>query len=443
MRKYLSGVDLARFEREYPITPVKLPSVKKIILPMSMHIGRPATPSVKIGDKVDRGDVVGKGDGDFSADIHTGVSGVVVGISEIIFSEGNRAPAVEIESDGEMRRAENLNAPSINSREDLIEAVRHGGIVGLGGAGFPTHVKLGSGADTVIELIVNCAECEPNITSDTATLLSRGEDVMCAVEMMQKWLGLKEVIFGVESSNREALEKLAEIIPRDKGIRLEKLPRYYPQGGEKVLIYHTTGKIVPTGSLPADVGAVVCNISTIAEIGKLLRTGEPLFDRCVSVTGGALRSPKNVICPIGTPISALLAFCGADTSDLCKVVYGGPMMGVHVPSSDYPILKNTNGIVACTRSEAETPPSTACIRCGACLESCPFNINPAEVARGYKSGDFDRAVRAGVRVCMECGCCSFVCPARLPLAQTNRLVKKILRDKKPNYAERGEGRSES
>ena len=396
-----------------------------------MHIGAPATPVVRVGDKVRVGTLIAEAGGAISAPIHASVSGKVTKVIDYLLSNGQTVPAIVIESDGEMTPDERIAPPVVNSRESFLEAVKNSGLVGLGGAGFPTHFKQSADPARIEHLIINGAECEPYVTSDTVTMQDRADDMQTALEAMKQYLGIKHVIIGIENNKKQAIETMyamAARISADCTAEVKVLPALYPQGGEKVLIYHTTGKIVPIGKLPIDVGCVVLNCTTLAMIGSYLKTGMPLVRKCVTVDGGAVKEPQNVIVPIGTSMEDVFAVCGGLTETPDRVVYGGPMMGVAVPDTSAPIMKNTNAILALTKRETKTPKTTACIRCGSCTNSCPFGLNPAAFARAYQARDAVSLDALSLMGCMECGCCSFVCPANRPLVQTNKLAKAFLKE---------------
>ena len=394
---------------------------------MSMHIGAPAKPVVNIGDTVKVGTLIAEAGGAVSAPVHASVSGKVAKIVDFLLADGRTVPAVVIESDGLMTPDENIAPPVIDSRESFIEAVKNSGIVGLGGAGFPTHFKLNADPAKIEYLVVNGAECEPYVTSDTLTMENRGDDMKTALEAVKKWLGVRNIIIGVESNKKKAILKMNELAA-EIGAQVKVLPSIYPQGGEKVLIYNTTGRVVEAGKLPIDAGCIVINCTTLAAIGDYLKTGMPLVKKCVTVDGGAVKEPKNVIVPIGVPMEEVFNECGGFTSDPVKVVYGGPMMGITVPDLSAPITKTTNAVLALTEKETKTPKTTNCIRCGSCTNTCPFGINPAEIARAYQKKDAAALKSLELMSCMECGCCSFICPANRPLVQTNRLAKAFLKE---------------
>lgn len=411
---------------------VRIDTPKTVTIPMSMHIGRPAIPTVKVGDAVKVGTKIGEADGEISAHVYSSVSGKVVKLAEHLLYNGSTAIAVVIESDSEMALDESLAPPVVKNKNDLIAAIRQSGIVGLGGAGFPTHVKLNVEADSIDYLIVNAAECEPYVTSDTVTMLTRSDDMAYALRTLSRCLNINKVIIGIEKNNKDAITAMkklaADITECSVGIKV--LPSTYPQGGEKVMVYHTTGRRIPTNKLPISVGCVVLNCTTLASIGSYLKTGMPLVEKCVTVDGGALKHPQNVIAPIGTSFNDLFECCGGLVDKPAKLIYGGPMMGITVPSADAPVLKNTNAILALTEKEARLPKTTACIRCGACVNSCPFGLAPVAISKAYDNKDAEMLASLSVETCMECGCCSFVCPANRPLVQKNKLAKQLLKEER-------------
>lgn len=412
---------------------VRMEAPKTVVIPMAMHIGKPARPIVKVGDLVKVGTKLAEADGMVSAPIYASVSGKVTKLSDILLSSGVTAPAVVIESDGEMTPDDALSVPVIDSKESLIEAIKESGIVGLGGAGFPTHVKFNVDPARIEYLVINGAECEPYVTSDNATMVERGEDMAYALRMLSKYLGIKNAIIGIESNKKKSIASMKQLAADLSGactLQVKELPAVYPQGGEKVLIYHTTGKVVPVGKLPIDVGCIVINCTTLATLGSYFKTGMPLVEKCVTVDGGAVKNPQNVLTPIGTSLAELFEFCGGFTEEPAKLIYGGPMMGITVPDANAPVLKNTNAVLALTEKEAKLPKTTACIRCGACTNTCPFGLAPAAIARALENKNAEQLEELMVNACMECGCCSFVCPANRPLVQNNKLAKAFLRDQK-------------
>ena len=428
MGSYLRGIHTPhrKSTKNSPVIRMDIPET--VTIPMSMHIGKPAVPAVKVGDIVKVGTKIGNADGYISSDIYSSVSGKVVKLTDYLLFNGSTTTAVVIESDGEMKVDESIAPPEVNSQKDLVDAVKSAGIVGLGGAGFPTYVKLDVAPERIEYLIINGAECEPYVTSDTVTMLERTDDMILALNALNRYLSVKNVIIGVESNNKKALDSMKKMAAEisDFSVKVKTLPPVYPQGGEKVLVYHTTGRKILANKLPIDVGCVVLNCTTVAAIGAYLRTGMPLIEKCVTVEGGAVKQPQNVIAPIGTSLSKLFDFCGGLTEQPSKIIYGGPMMGITVPSVDVSVIKNTNAVLALTAKEAKLPKTTACIRCGACLNTCPFGLAPVSIAEAYEKKDAAMLSELSVQSCMECGCCSFVCPANRPLVQLNRMAKQFV-----------------
>ncbi len=424
----LHGIKVPHKKNTANCVPVRLSVPETVRIPMSMHIGKPAKVVVKRGDTVKVGQLIGEADGFISAPVHSSVSGTVAKIEEMTLSNGAKGQCVVINTDGEQTVFEGVKPPEVHDLQSFTEAVRQSGAVGLGGAGFPTFVKLSvKDLSKLDAVVINAAECEPYITSDTRTMLDKSDDIMRGIEAVKKYLQPNRFIIGIEKNKPEAIKKMQELASQSEGVEVKVLPSSYPQGGEKVLVFNTVGKIIPKGGLPLDVGVIVINVTTLAFIGNYLKTGMPLVNKCVTVDGSAVKEPKNVIAPIGMSIADVLEQSGGTKSEVAKALYGGPMMGLAVPSLDSPILKNTNAITAMDIKEATPPKTTPCIRCGACLNHCPLRLDPREIARAYKLGSVEDLQTLHVDLCMECGCCSYICPAHRPLVQTNKLAKALLR----------------
>ena len=424
----LHGIKVPHKKNTANCVPVRLSVPETVRIPMSMHIGKPAKVVVKRGDTVKVGQLIGEADGFISAPVHSSVSGTVAKIEEMTLSNGAKGQCVVIDTDGEQAVFEGVKPPEVHDLDSFTEAVRQSGAVGLGGAGFPTFVKLSvKDLSKLDAVVINAAECEPYITSDTRTMLDKSDDIMSGIEAVKKYLQPNRFIIGIEKNKPGAIKKMQELASQSEGVEVKVLPSSYPQGGEKVLVFNTVGKIIPKGGLPLDVGVIVINVTTLAFIGNYLKTGMPLVNKCVTVDGSAVKEPKNVIAPIGMSIADVLEQSGGTKSEVAKALYGGPMMGLAVPSLDSPILKNTNAITAMDIKEATPPKTTPCIRCGACLNHCPLRLDPREIARAYKLGSVEDLQTLHVDLCMECGCCSYICPAHRPLVQTNKLAKALLR----------------
>jgi len=411
---------------------VRMSPPDTVLIPMQQHIGAPSTPTVNVGDRVYVGTLIAEAGGYVGSPIHSSVSGTVKKIDRFLHSSGKSCQAILIESDGQMTPDPDIKPPVVTDLDSFISAVRASGVVGLGGAGFPTSVKLDAEKKGIIKkIIVNAAECEPYITSDTRTMLDDGEWVVKGVAELLKYVSADEVVIGIEKNKPACISHISSLFAANPKVRVEVLPSTYPQGAEKILIYNTTGRVVPEGGLPADVGCLVMNVTTVAFIGKYIESGMPLVEKCVTVDGSAIASPMNVIAPIGSPMRALIDFAGGFKCEPGKVMLGGPMMGIAVYSVDDPIQKNTNAVVSLAREDMDTVPTTACIHCGRCVMTCPMGLNPTVYSKALKLEDGEECVKrltdAKVNLCIECGSCSFVCPARRPLVENNKLAKARLR----------------
>ena len=427
--KSLNGVKVPHSKNTAEMETVKMPVPDKVVIPMKQHMGRECTPTVKLTDLVKVGQIIGDTDAFIGAPIHSSVSGKVTKIDEIIGTDGNLIKAVEITTDKLQEIDESVKVPEVTDLQSFAAAIRASGLVGLGGAGFPTHVKLmPKNLDEVTTLLVNGAECEPYITADNRAMLEDTDDIVEGIKLVKKYMNLSTVIIGIEDNKPQAIAKLQAAVADIEGASVKALKAQYPQGGEKVLIYECTGKIVPEGKLPSDVGCVVMNVSSIAFVAKYMRTGMPLITKRLTVDGDAIAEPKNVEVAIGTSFSDVIDFCGGFKTEPKKIVMGGPMMGFAVPTINYPVLKNNNAILAFSAAktaEAEKP-ETPCIRCARCVNACPFSLMPAAIEKAYKAGNVDALKALKVNLCMECGCCAYVCPAKRNLVSVNRLAKKMI-----------------
>jgi len=442
--KMLKGVHVPHHKNTQGTKAIVLPVPKEVEIPMSMHIGAPAKPVVKAGDTVHVGQLIAEAGGFVSAPIYASVSGTVKRIGEMLSSNGRKTPTIVIESDGQQTRWEGLMPPDVHDFQSFMDAIRASGLVGLGGAGFPTTVKLSvKDLDSIKAVIINGAECEPFITSDSRNMLDDHEFMLEGARLIQKYLHPPKVIFAIEDNKPACIAKFRESVKSEKNMEVHALKSMYPQGGEKVLIYHTIGEIVPEGKLPIDVGAVVLNCTTLGAIARYCKTGMPLVRKCVTVDGSAVREPKNVIVPIGMRMKDVFEACGGFKEEPCKVLYGGPMMGIAVPDLEQPILKNTNAILAFGENDAVIPEPSACIRCGRCISTCPLSLMPVQIETAYRLGRDDLLDKLKVNICMECGCCSFGCPAHRPLVQTNKLAKARLMSYKAAQKAKQEAQKEA
>lgn len=428
------GAAVPHHKNTWELPTATMPPPERVILPMQQHLGAPCVPTVKKGDTVFVGTVVGDSDAYVSAPVHASVSGTVEELTTVMLTGGQMTQAVVIRSDGKMEKDPAIYPPAaITTKEELAAAARSAGLVGLGGAGFPAHVKLnvpeGKQIDT---LIVNVAECEPYVTSDHREALENGKNVMEGIYKVKEILEVQRVLIAVEDNKPDVIQRLSEIAndpqrdPLDQ-VRVLPLKSRYPQGAEKVLVQACTGRKVPEGKLPADVGCLVMNIGSISFLASYMRTGMPLTLKRVTLDGSAIAHPQNVIVPVGTPIKDVVAFCGGYKAEPKKLIMGGPMMGVAITSDELPILKQNNAILAFDEREAALRQPTACIRCGRCVAACPMQLMPTKLEQAAERKDTEALQSLHVMTCMECGCCSFSCPAGRRLVQAIRLGKSYVR----------------
>lgn len=409
---------------ERPIAPAKPPA--RVAILMQQHIGAPCEPVVEVGDLVKMGQKVGDSKAFVSVPAHASVSGKVVEIRSYPHPIGRPAQAVVIESDGQDTWHESVREnPPLDelSPDELKKIIREAGIAGMGGATFPTHVKLSPPPDKPIDtVIINGAECEPFLTADHRLMVERPEAVVFGLKVVMKILGVKKGFIGVEDNKPDcfaALQKAAEGEP----VEVKSLHTKYPQGAEKQLIYVFTGREVPSGGLPMDVGTVVQNAGTAAAIADAVQKGLPLLERVVTVTGPGVPAPANLSVKIGTMISEVIAQCGGLRENARKVILGGPMMGLAQTTTEMPVIKGTSGILVLTDKEVELHEIKPCIRCGRCVEVCPVYIMPLFIGSATEKGYLDKAEAYHAADCIECGCCSYICPAKRPLTQWIRMSK--------------------
>lgn len=428
--KILHGTHLAQHENTAECVPVRMPAPKTVTIPMAMNIGKPAVPVVKPGDTVKIGQLIAEPGGFVSAPIHTGVCGKVKKIDDILMFTGQYSKAIVIECDEVQDQFEEMAPVPVTDLKSFVDAVKASGVIGLGGAGFPTGVKLDVDPEKVDYICVNGAECEPFVTADTRTMMDDYTPLLNTVKLLNKFYSPKKIIIGIEDNKPQCVKKLSALVKEDSELRdavdVRSLPPLYPQGGEKVLIHNTTGRIVPEGKLPIDVGCIVINTSTCAIISRYITTGMPLVRKYITVDGSAIKNPMNVIAPVGTSIRDIIEFTGGFKSEPGKVVLGGPMMGVTAVSLDAPVVKNTGAVLAFDEKDSKLPEPSACIRCGRCIDTCPANLMPTEIERAYEKRDGAELKKLKVNLCMECGCCSYVCPGKHRLVETNKLAKGVL-----------------
>ncbi|AKL95081.1 electron transport complex RnfABCDGE type C subunit [Clostridium aceticum] len=405
-----------------------------VIIPMQQHIGAPCEPTVKVGDTVKVGQKVGEAQGFVSSPVHASVSGTVKAIMDMPIVTGNEALAVIIESDGK-----NEIDPSVEPKGDIaglqpkeiINIIKEAGIVGMGGATFPTHVKLSPPPDKKVDtIILNGAECEPYLTADHRIMLETPDDIVYGLKAMMKAVGVKKGYIGIENNKPDAIEVMLKAISNESDIKVVALQTKYPQGGEKQLIYAVTNKEVPSGGLPMDVGVIVSNVGTAAQIAKSIKTGMPLIERVTTVTGKAIKKPRNLMVKIGTPIKELIDQCGGYATTPGKLILGGPMMGIAQHTDEVSAVKGTSGVLVFDKEGANLPNPINCIRCGRCVEICPANLQPVYISENSLSNRMEQAEKYRALDCIECGSCSYVCPSRRPLLPSIRVAKNQIIAKK-------------
>jgi electron transport complex protein RnfC len=412
----------------------RLPFPTEVVIPLRQHAGKPAKLVVREGDRVLRGDIIGEADGFVSSPVHASASGRVAEIGLWPHPDGSMDTAVRIEVE---RFAAQVPRPRIVPRwedlsvEQIVAAVQQGGVVGLGGAAFPTHVKLAPPRDVTVDtIILNGAECEPYLTTDHRIMVEYPERVHLGARIMMRTLGARRVVIGVERNKPDAIEALERTRPTDIDVSILPLTVKYPQGAEKMLIKSVTGREVPSGKLPVSLGVVVQNVGSAASIAEIFETGLPLLERIVTVSGPGVREPANLIVPVGTMLRDVLAACGGVTQDAEEIIFGGPMMGVAQSSLDVPIVKGTTGVVVLTKADVNPANSFPCIRCGRCLDACPVFLNPSALADYAHKARYAEMEEMHLMDCMLCGSCSYVCPSKIPLAQLFQASKTQIRKRK-------------
>ncbi len=412
----------------------RLPFPSEVVLPVRQHAGKPARPIVKPGDRVERGDLVAEPDGWISSPIHASVSGRVASVGLWPHPDGTHDTAIRIEAEpysAQLPRPRIVPDWEALSPKELVGAVRDAGVVGLGGAAFPTHVKLSPPPDMPVTLLlINGCECEPYLTTDHRSMVEYPERIHLGVRIMLRCLGVSKAIIGVERNKPDAIAALIATRPGDLDVRVQPLDVKYPQGAEKMLIQAVKGVEVPSGKLPGHVGVLVQNAASVATIAEVFETGLPLVERIVTVTGRGVRRPSNLLVPVGTKLGDLLEACGGMTPDAREIVFGGPMMGASQANLETPLTKGTTGVVVLSEAECRTQPAEACIKCGRCLDACPVFLNPQLLGKLAKAGRYDEMTAGHLADCMVCGCCSYVCPSNIPLSQQFQAAKIAIRQRK-------------
>ena len=406
------------------ITFFKTITPKQVVIPMQQHIGTPCTPLVAAGDYVLRGQKIGDGEG-LCVPVHASVSGTVKAIEPRPHVKGMEVLAVVIEND---RKYESVTMPIPETDDEILHAIREAGIVGMGGAAFPGNVKALGAMGNVDTLIANGCECEPYITADDSLLRTTPEQVLEGMSLLRRLLSPKRTVLAVEDNKTEAIEALKKLQSSYPDIEIAILPTRYPQGSETQLIQAVTGRQVPPGQLPVKVGCAVFNVSTFAAIYRAVKLGTPLTERIVTVSGEAIAQPQNFIVPIGTSFHDLIEIAGGLHDKTERVISGGPMMGVAQSDLSVPVIKATNSILCLLKDENGAAENPVCLRCGKCVSVCPMRLQPLYMYRFTNAGRVDELNRMNLLDCMECGSCAFTCPGKLPLVETFRKGKQMVRE---------------
>ncbi|MCX7797106.1 MAG: electron transport complex subunit RsxC [Melioribacter sp.] len=426
-KSFNGGVHPKDFKELTKLLPFEqIPIPKQIIIPVSQHAGKPAKPLVRKGSVVKTGELIAEVDGFISSNIHSSVTGKVTKISSQVNVNGILVDSIFIDT---LETEEHIKMPALNfekiTPDEIKQRIKEAGIVGLGGAAFPTHVKLSPPDDKKIDyLILNACECEPYITRDYRLLIERTQDVIYGLKLVMKAINVKKAIIGIEDNKEEAIAKLKTALLNFPEISIVILKTKYPQGAEKMLIKAITGKEVPIGKLPFDVGCIIQNVGTVVSVYDAIVKGEPQIKAYLTVTGKGIKQPKNLIARIGTPLIDIINYCGGFTDDVKKVIVGGPMMGFAQYDLLTPITKATSGIIVLTKEEMKYFKETNCLKCGKCVEVCPLNLIPTRLVRLIQNEKYQEAKELNVSICMECGTCTYNCPANIPLVQWIRLGKQ-------------------
>ena len=427
-QKQPGGIDLPHYKNTKDMQTVSFEDPDYVILPMSQHIGVSCTPLVKVGDRVLVGQKIGESQSRMSAPIHASVSGTVKEIAHITLPSGFVSDAVVIEND----RADDslhpsVKPPVIDSYEQFVDAINESGLVGLGGAGFPTHVKFRyEDLDRIEDLVINAAECEPYLTGDYRQIMENAEGVLNGIRLVMEKLSAKRCFIAIEEHARASADHIQKFIREGEKITVSLLNDRYPKGAENITIYETTGKVVTQGTLPADHGVLVLNVTTVANIWDYMTTGMPLIRRRITVDGDGIREPKNLFVRIGTPIKDVAEFCGGMKLNCKKILYGGPMTGMPAASSDMPTLKNTGALLFF--SQKALPDPSPCIGCDRCATVCPVNLLPRRLEQAYDRRNKEDLMKNHLFYCINCGSCTFVCPAHRQLAFKNQLAKALAKE---------------
>lgn len=430
---FKGGTRVREYKNTRALAVVDLPAPPVVEIPLSQHIGVPCTPTVAVGDRVLRGQLIGEVPAGLGCPVHSSVSGTVKAISSRVGVQGRPVPTIIIENDGEGTLSPDVVPFSKRlgdtSPEEIVDVIRRAGISGMGGATFPTWAKLSGAIGKVNRLIINCAECEPFITVNHRLMLEHPEELVGGAKILLRALGLPSGDIAIEDNKLNAADRVAADIGESPLLNVRLMRTKYPQGDERQLIFALTGREVPEGKLPADVGCVVFNAETCSAIYRAFAEGMPLIERCVTVDGDCVREPKNLRVPLGTPVRSLIEFCGGLVRTPFKLINGGPMMGAATWDFDAPVTKGTSAILVFSEEFAAMKDDFACIRCGRCVKNCPMHLMPVYLAQYAMAGNYDETAKLHVMSCVECGTCSYNCPGNVPIVQYIRVAKGAVRSK--------------
>ena len=430
---FKGGTRVREYKNTRALAVVDLPAPPVVEIPLSQHIGVPCTPTVSAGDRVLRGQLIGEVPAGLGCPVHSSVSGTVKAISSRVGVQGRPVPTIIIENDGEGTLSPDVVPFSKRlgdtSPEEIVDVIRRAGISGMGGATFPTWAKLSGAIGKVNRLIINCAECEPFITVNHRLMLEHPEELVGGAKILLRALGLPSGDIAIEDNKLNAADRVAAEIGESPLLNVRLMRTKYPQGDERQLIFALTGREVPEGKLPADVGCVVFNAETCSAIYRAFAEGMPLIERCVTVDGDCVREPKNLRVPLGTPVRSLIEFCGGLVRTPFQLINGGPMMGAATWDFDAPVTKGTSAILVFSEEFAAMKDDFACIRCGRCVKNCPMHLMPVYLAQYAMAGNYDETAKLHVMSCVECGTCSYNCPGNVPIVQYIRVAKGAVRSK--------------
>ena len=445
LKKNISYLKLPHYKATAGMESVRVAPPKEVLLPMNMHSGQAAEPVVAAGEHVYLGQLIAREEGRNSVPVHATVSGTVKAIEQYESEPGRSVAAIRIESDGKMEKDPAMAPPKAENLDEFLTALRGSGIVGLGGAAFPLWAKLDAARRGHIKtVLVNGAECEPFITSDHRTMLEHTDLIVKGVALLKRYLESEEFIIGIEKNKPDAIEKLTKAFADDPAVTVKPLKSVYPQGAKQVLLYNATGKVVGPGQRLASLGVIIINVTSLTKVAQYMNDGMPLVEKTVTVDGSAVKEPKNLIVPIGTPVGYVIEQAGGFKCEPGKVILGGPMMGKCVSDLNAPVIKATNAVLAFDKKDSAALEPTPCIHCGRCVSNCPLALNPTAFAKAIEIEDeaerYAVLTKEQVSLCMSCGCCSYVCPAHRPLVDYNSEAKSFVRKYKAALAEKEGGK---